>query len=297
MIKSKQVSQPVDVAAMNSARMQKLWRALSQSVQHIVLIVLLFLSLFPLIFMVYTSFKTQQQFRLNFWFPTWPLRLENYTLAWNFINGYLFNTVMVTVAIVAGVLLFGSLSAYAFARHRFPGRDLFFYAIISLMMIPGILTLVPAFVLVKDLGLLNTRTVLILPAIASGQVFAIFILTTFLRAQPEELFEAARIDGAGDFQCYRHIALPLSVDVMATLAIVNIIASWNSFIWPLITVNDNALKVISIGLYHFSRSTVMNPHYGFIFAGYVIATIPLLLLFSLAGRYYVRGITSGALKF
>src|SRR5690606_4313702 len=103
-----------------------------------------------------------------------------------------------------------SLSAYVFARHRFPGSDAVFYAIIALLMIPGVLTLIPLFLLVKDLGLLNTFWALILPYIAGGQAFAIFVLRSFIAGQPEEIFESARIDGAGEFTIYQRIAVPMA---------------------------------------------------------------------------------------
>jgi ABC-type glycerol-3-phosphate transport system permease component len=165
------------------------------------------------------------------------------------------------------------------------------------MMIPGILTFVPSFMLVKSLHLLNTRAVLVLPAIASGQVLSIFILTTFMQAMPEELFEAARIDGARILQSFRYIALPMSRDVLFTIGIIIIINNWNSFLWPLITVNSERLKVISVGLRRFAGGFFLSPQYGPMFAGYVLASLPLFILFLASGRYYIRGITSGALKF
>jgi len=147
---------------------------------------------------------------------------------------------------------------------------------------------------VKDLGLLNTRWALILPYISGGQVFGIFLLRSFFAALPEELFEAARIDGAGDITLLVRLTLPLSWSIVATLAIFNVLGTWNDIIWPTVTVTDDNLKTIVTGLYAFS--TQYGTLYGPLMAVYALASLPLLLLFIVASRYFVAGLTSGALK-
>ncbi len=265
-------------------------------ISHLLLVVLVILTLFPYLFMAVTSLKDSHQLSHSFWLPQLPFHLENYPNAWAQIGNYIYNTVLVTVLAVAGVLAVSSMSAFVLGRFRFPGKNILYFMIIGLMMIPGILTLVPSFMLVKTLHLLNTRAVLVLPAISGGQILGIFILTTFMRGIPEELFEAARMDGAKTHQSFYHIALPMSRDIMVTIAIIITINSWNSYLWPLITVTDNRLKVIAIGLQRFSGTFFLSPQYGPMFAGYVLATVPLFLLFVVSGRYYIKGITSGALK-
>ncbi|MCB0096408.1 MAG: carbohydrate ABC transporter permease, partial [Caldilineaceae bacterium] len=170
---------------------------------HVVLIILGIITFYPLIFTLFTSFKDNSQFYSTFWGPAWPLHWGNYADAWRQLYPVLINTVFVGLVSAFGTIFLASLSAYVFARHRFPGHDLLFYAIIALLMIPGVLTLIPLFLLVKDLGLLNTYWVLILPYIAGGQAFAIFVLRSFIASQPEEIFESARIDGANEFTIYQ----------------------------------------------------------------------------------------------
>jgi multiple sugar transport system permease protein/raffinose/stachyose/melibiose transport system permease protein len=192
------------------------------------------------------------------------------------------------------VLAFSSFPAYVFARFRFPLKELLYYLIISLLMIPPVLTLVPQYVLISDLGLLNSRLALILPYIAGGQVFGIFLLRSFYASQPQELFEAAQIDGAGDLLTFWHIALPLARPILGTLAVLNVVGTWNDIVWPTIVFSDQSLQNLSVGLTVFESE--YNTNWGPLFAGYVIAALPLLLLFALVSRWFVEGLSSGALK-
>jgi len=188
------------------------------------------------------------------------------------------------------------MAAYAFARHRFPGSQLLFYAILALLMIPGVLTLIPQFLLVKRLGLLNTYWALILPYIAGGQAFGIFVLRSFFASQPEELFESARLDGASEFAIYWHIALPLARPILATLMVLSLLSTWNDLIWPLVTIGRPELWTISQALVSFSGRLATQQQYGPMFAGYIIASIPLLILFMFTARLFIQGLASGAVK-
>jgi len=161
-------------------------------------------------------------------------------------------------------------------------------------MVPYILTLVPSYILVRNLGLLNTRWVLILPYIATGQAFAVLVLRTFFVSLPNSLFEAAVIDGASGFQLYCKVALPLSKPILATIAIKDILWIWNDFLWPLITIKEDSLRVITSGIYKFSGDYVTN--YGFMFSGYTIVSIPMFILFIFTARHFVRGFSAGAMK-
>jgi ABC-type glycerol-3-phosphate transport system permease component len=163
------------------------------------------------------------------------------------------------------------------------------------MMIPGVLTLVPSFLWVKKLGLLNSHWVLILPYMAGGQVFAIFLFKSFFDGLPSELFESARMDGAGHFTLYWNMVLPLSKSVIAVVGIVNILGTWNNFLWPFITNSDAKYHVISSGLYLMHQSNVAS-NFATMFAAYVLASIPLLVLFLYATKPFMQGVTSGAFK-
>lgn len=261
---------------------------------HLILIVAVALTFYPFVFLIITSFKTNDQFYHVFWGVTTPLHWENYLHAWQAIDKYILNSVIVALFSVTGVLTVASLTAYAFARHKFPGSTFLFYAIIALMMIPGVLTLISSFMWIKDLHLINTRLALILPYIAGGQVFAIFILRSFMASIPEELFEAGRIDGASEFGMFRMIAIPLSKPILGTVAIMNLLGVWNDYVWPLIVLSDDSKRTLTIGLAFFQGTFYTS--YGTLMAGYIIACLPLLILFFFAMRYFVEGLTSGALK-
>jgi multiple sugar transport system permease protein/raffinose/stachyose/melibiose transport system permease protein len=263
---------------------------------HLVLAVVAVLTFYPFLFMVFTSFKTSPQFIHDFWGLPWPLTVANYRDAWTRIAVYLVNSIIVSGVSMVGVLILASISGFVFARFNFPGRELFFFAILGLLMIPGVLTLVPAFLLVKSFGLLNTYGALILPYIAGGQIFAIFILRSFIASLPEEMFEAARLDGASTWQAFRHIAIPLSKPILVTIAIMNILGTWNDYIWPLVTTPDGKLWTISVGIVTFSNSFRGLESWGPMFAGYVIASIPLIVIFLFSMRYFIAGLTSGAIK-
>ena len=263
---------------------------------HIILICVEVLTLFPFFFMVMTSFKATPDFQHNFWgLPQW-IQLSNYSDAWTRIKNYVGNSLLVSITSAAGVLFIGSVSAFVFARFRFPGREALFLVLLALLMITGILTLVPAFLLVKSLGLMNTYGALILPYIAGGQIFAIFVMRSFFASLPEELFESARIDGANTFQLYSGICIPLSKPILVTIAIMNILGTWNDYIWPLVTIPDGRRWTISVGIVSFGSSYIGTESWGPMYAGYVLASLPLIILFMFTMRYFIAGLTSGAIK-
>lgn len=263
---------------------------------HLVLGVVAILTFYPFVFMVITSFKTSPQFLHDFWGVSWPPTLANYRDAWSRISLYMGNSILVSSVSMVGVLFLASISGFVFARYNFPGRELFFFAILGLLMIPGVLTLVPAFLLVKNLGLMNSYGALIFPYIAGGQIFAIFILRSFIASLPEELFEAARLDGAATLQAFRHIVIPLSKPILVTIAVMNVLATWNDYIWPLVTISDSKLWTISVGIVTFGSSFRGLESWGPMFAGFVIASIPMVVLFMFTMRYFIAGLTSGAIK-
>lgn len=260
----------------------------------LVLTIMCSLSLLPLIMAFFISFKTIPQFARVPFLPTFPLHWQNYLSAWEIVRMFLFNSVFTSGLTVIGVLLLGSLAAYSFAILRYPGREILFYLVLALMMIPSTLTLIPSFVLVRDLGLVNTRWALILPWIASGQVFAIFILRTYLQGLPHELFDAARIDGASEWQGYYKIALPMSKSMLGVAAILNILGTWNNLIWPALTISQLERQTLTPGLWSYQIENFTR--YGFLMAGLLIGSVPLLILFFFTSRWFVEGLTSGAIK-
>lgn len=227
----------------------------------------------------------------------WTQLTRGFTHSWSQFRPYMINSLFVSIVTAVGVIVIGSVSAYVFSRYRFPGHKLLFLAILSFMMIPGVLTLVPSFLWVKQLGLINSYSVMILPYITGGQIIAIFLFKGFFDGLPQELFESARLDGAGHFAQYWHIVLPLSKQIVSVVAVVNILSTWNNFLWPLITNPDAKFAVVSTGLFLLnSTQTAGGGDRSVLFAAYILASIPLLILFVYATKPFMAGVTSGAFK-
>jgi ABC-type glycerol-3-phosphate transport system permease component len=262
-----------------------------QVVVGTVLSFFVFVGLFPFLFMFAASFKTNREFYDSYWVPTWPLQWGNYGSAWRQIQPYFVTTLIVAAISIGGILLLACTSAFVFARYDFVGRKALFGLIACLLMVPGISSLIPLFVFSRNLGVLNTRIVLVFPHIAGGTVLATILIKTFVEGIPQELFDAARVDGAGGVRMFCYMMLPLSLPVIGTVALLTVIGVWNDFFWPLLTVSDNNLRTISVGLSFFQGQNVTN--WGPLFAGYTLASVPLLLLFTFLSRYFLAGIQGG----
>jgi len=272
----------------------KFWRRIQWKI-HLTLLVLLVLTFYPVVLLLLFSVKNNTQFYTERFTLSFPFYWGNFVAAWaSGIAVYMGNSALYALVAVVLTLVAASLSAYAFARMRFIGKELLFYLILGLLMIPGVLTLVPSFVLMLEFKLLNTRWALWLPYAAGGQAFAIFVLRTFFAGLPEELFESARIDGASEFTVLRRITLPLSKPILGTLALLQIYGIWNDLVWPLTVITKPELKTVMVGLLGFTSQ--FNTDYGPLYAGYVIASLPLILLFALTSGLFVQGLTSGAIK-
>ena len=277
---------------------------------HAALGVLAFLTFAPFLFTIVTSFKTVPQYYHNFWLPAYPPHFENYTLAVTILGRFVLNSIIVSGISCLLVLLLSTVSGYLFARLDFPGRKILFASIVALLLVPGVLTLIPAFLVAKNLpyfwrnaadshGILNTYWVLILPYASSGQVLGIFILRNFFGSLPQDLFDAARIDGAHEMSALWNVGVPLSMPVLGSVAIVTLLATWNNFIWPLVTVTDERYMVMTNGLSLFvSQVSTLGAQiqYGVLFAGFTVASLPLILVFLIFTRTFLRGMTAGALK-
>lgn len=268
---------------------------IKESLKHLVLIFLIVSTFLPIIFLIITSFKNSDQYIHNFWMPVFPLHLENYLDAFELVGRYITNSIVVSGVTLIFVLFLSSLTGFIFARYKFWGKEKLYFLIIILLMIPWILTLIPNFLIVRDLGILNTRWAIILPWIAGGQVFGIFVFRNYYSSLPEALFEAARIDGASDFQIYYKIAIPLSYPVLIAVGILNLVGTWNDIIWPLITVSDESVKPLSVGLISIQNTQYQD--FGVLFSAFIISSIPLAIVFAFCMKYYIRGLTSGALKY
>jgi len=249
---------------------------------------------YPFVSLLIASVKDMDQFIRSPWTITIPLHFENYIGAWLAVRSYVLNSFIASGCSVIGVLILSAFTGYVFARYKFAGREILYLLILGLLMIPGVLTLVPSFMLIKDLGLRNTRLALIIPYISGGQVFGIFLLRSFFASLPEELFESARIDGGSDWQIFTRVGVPLCKAILGTLAIINVLGTWNDLIWPLVTLSDPKLWTIPLGLMGFR--TQYYTVWGVLFSGYLIAAVPLLIVFVFTSKLFVEGLTAGALK-
>ena len=267
-----------------------------QIVSHAILVVLVLISLYPFAFMLITSVKNIDQFYHSYFEPTLPFHFENYAEAWSQVSQYMVNSVSVTAISVVLVLVFASLAGYVFARYRFPGSEIIFTLVLLVMMVPNILSMLPVFVTLRNLRLLDTHLALVIVYVSQGQVLGVYIFRNFFVSVQDELLDAAEIDGCGDLRTLWHVILPLSKPIIFTVAVMSTLAFWNEYIWPLIVLSTQSLWTITLGLVVFESRYAGMAAWGPLFSGYVIASIPLILLFAFAMKYFVAGLTAGAVK-
>ena len=268
----------------------------SQGLLHATLGMLALISLFPLVVMVMMAAKDPAQLYARFWSLPSPIRWDNFSFGFVVSMKYVLNSVGVSLAVCVGTLLAGMLTAYAFSVLRFRGQHLLYTAVIALMMVPGILMLVPLFLTTRELGLMNSYWGLILPQIAGSLPMAVFLFRNFFEEVPHALFDTARIDGAREWQVLAHIVVPLSLPIVSTVAIINVLGSWNSYIWPLLVVRDEALRTIPLGLAFAETEYYLRLDPGKSMATFAMASIPMVVCFMFAMKTFIKGMASGAIK-
>ncbi|MFH0772109.1 MAG: carbohydrate ABC transporter permease [Candidatus Omnitrophota bacterium] len=249
----------------------------------------------PFVWMIITSFKPLEEISTyppSFFIrkPTVAAYIELFKMVP--MARYFFNSLVVTLTITLTNLFFCSLAGYAFAKHRFFGRDKIFLFLIGSMMIPWQINLIPSFVIVKKFGWLNSYPGLIVPAMSSA--FGIFLMRQFIMAIPDDLIDAAKIDGCSEFTIYRLVILPLIKPALASLAIFTFMGQWNNFVWPLVIVYSSKMRTVPLAL------SVLNGQFGdnfaMVMAGAVVATLPVLIVFIAFQKYFIKGITLTGLK-
>ncbi len=262
---------------------------------YAILVVGCLFAVFPYLITVLTAFKGPGElFSTLPWQPTWPPSLDAFGRLFDSgFGNYLLNTVLITIVIVAGQLIFGTLAAYAFARIPFPGRDVLFWVYLSTMMVPAVVTMIPLYLMMQRLGLIDTWAGLALPTVF-GTPYAIFLLRQFFRTIPTDLEDAARIDGAGLIRTLVSIILPLSKPILVTVTTLAVVGSWNSFLWPLIITSSQDKRLLSVGIALFKGEIGVD--YNAIMAGSLIALAPLLILFIFFQRFIVRSVAVTGLK-
>ncbi len=264
-------------------------RSFAQVLIYVVVFLVAFVYLFPILWQVSTSLKhLDEVFRGFSLIPETPM-WENYKIAWSNFNvgKYLLNTVIVACAVTLGQVISCSMAGYAFARLDFPGRDAVFYLYLGTMMIPSTVTLIPAYILVLELGLVDSLLGLILPFVF-GNAFGTFLVRQYLMTIPNDLEDAAKIDGAGYFTIWTKIMLPMSKPALATMAVMTLVSQWNSLIWPLIVIQSDKWKVLSVGLAAFRLYRTIQ--WNTMMAAVVMATLPMIIILFLAQRFFIQGI-------
>jgi ABC-type glycerol-3-phosphate transport system permease component len=220
--------------------------------------------------------------------------MDNYVIAWNVLKRSLLNSFVMTLVVVVISIGISALSAYVFALFQFPGRDLLFWSFLSVLFIPGILTFATRYQVVEALGMVDTYAVQVLPYIAISQIFQIVVLRSFFAGLPLEVIESAQVDGAGIWRVFLQIVLPMSRPILATLAVMRAMGFWDEWLWPMVTVFKWELRPMALQIFYLTSD--IGPHVGRQMAGYVLASIPLLILFTVASKQFVKGLTSGAIK-
>jgi multiple sugar transport system permease protein len=203
------------------------------------------------------------------------------------------NSVIVVGATTVGYLFFSSLTGYAFAKGRFPGRNILFIAFLVTLLVPFEMRMIPLYSLMRDLHLNNTLAALIVPFLVGG--FGTFLMRQYITTIPDDLVDAARLDGAGEFAIYRHVILPLCGPVLAALAVINIIWRWNDVVWPLLAVSDRSNYTVTLGLAFAARGS-QGIYVGVALATAVLAVLPVVVIYIILQRHIVRGITLTGIK-
>jgi len=208
------------------------------------------------------------------------------------IQRYIWNSLYVSATVTIANLFFCSLAGYAFAKHRFWGRDKIFFILLGSLMIPWQVNIVSGFILMRKLAWINSYNALIVPLMAG--VFGIFLCRQYIMSIPDDLIDAAKIDGCGEFTIYRLIILPMIKPVLATLAILTFLQQWNSFIWPLIVINSSQMRTLPLALSVLNGQ--FNTRLAVIMAGAVVATVPMLIVFLAFQKYFIKGVTMKGFK-
>jgi multiple sugar transport system permease protein len=252
-------------------------------------------TLFPLFWMVSTSLMPPGE---STTFP--PPLLPSHATLGNYrelfahagLGRYLANSVLLATAATLVSLVFNVSAGYAFAKLRFAGRERIFKVLLGALVIPGQVAMVPLFLLLKHMGLVNSYGGVIVPAMAS--IFGIFLVRQYALSIPNELLEAARIDGASEFRIFRVVVVPLLKPIIVTLAVFTLLATWNDFMWPLIVLTDKDLYTLPVALASLSREHVQDDE--MMMAGSVVTILPVLAVFLLLQRYYLQGLMIGGVK-
>ncbi len=261
------------------------------------------ISSYPFMWMVSSSLKSNREVYRNKSLIPNELRIDVLVDSWEQLEffKYSLNSALISIATVVGIILIYSMAGYGFAKTEFWGRDKIFLGFLAVLLVPGVAVLIPLVQLVRAMGLtgrdatqFSTYMALILPMVNGAGPFAIFFFRNFFRSLPNELKDAARVDGCTEWGCYFRIYLPLSTPVIATVGILNFISSWNAYILPSVVINNDEWFTLPLKLRDLDLQAVIQ--WNVRMAGSLIMVLPIVILFILLQRYYIRGLTAGAMK-
>lgn len=265
---------------------------------RIILIALVAMTFFPFVMMINMSLKKTLDVKLHF--LEWPapneIYWQNFEKAFDFVFQPIVNSLIVCGISLVLILIMVSMTGYAFGRLKFAGKNIFFVMVLAVMMIPYTMLLVPNYTIIRNMDLLNTKWSLIVPYIAGQQMFGIVLSKTFFESLPQEMFEAAKIDGSSEFQTYTRIALPLSVPTLITVGVTCTISMYNDYIWPaLVLTKGDKIKTFCQIVFN-NAAGKGTSDYGMTTAAFIIGTLPLLIITLSCLKYYLAGMLDGAVK-
>lgn len=268
---------------------------LARAIVNGLLIALAVLSLAPLLWMLAVSLMQPGE-AAAFPPPLWPAdpTLHNYRELFSRMGmgRYLLNSFLVSTLVTVIAVLLNTLAGYAFAKLAFAGRETVFRLLLAALVIPAQVSMMPLFLMLKQMGLINTYAGAVVPGMAG--IFGIFLVRQYARSIPDELLEAPRIDGAGELRIFFQIVLPALRPILVTLAMFSFLGAWNDFMWPLIVLSDEHLQTLPVALASLSREHVQDNE--MMMAGSVVTVVPVLLLFLVLQRYYLQGLLVGSVK-
>jgi ABC-type glycerol-3-phosphate transport system permease component len=273
-------------------------RRLGHAALHLLVIVLCLLTIFPLLWMLSTAFKPQTEvFRPGIslipiapTFGNFPEAFRVFPIGWWF-----YNSTVIAIAITLGKLAVSLPAAYAFTRLDFPGRRLCFSLVLGTMIVPFVVTVIPSYIIVAKLDWLNSRQGVIVPSIAHT-AFSVFLLRQYILTLPQELFDAAKIDGAGPWTILWRIVVPNVRPAIAVVTILAFLAAWNQYIWPLLILNEMDTKTLAVGMQFFARNSDSTQLWGAMMATATLATIPPLVLYAVAQKRIISTFVTSGIK-
>ena len=271
-------------------------RKISKIVSYALILLLAAISLLPILWMISTAFKSKGMAfaKPPVWIPN-PVTLDNFIRVYKTVPflKYFMNSVFVTISVVIGQLALGLPAAYGFSRLRFKGRDTLFILLLSGLMIPQIVQMIPQYLLIQKLHWIDTYSAVIIPQVFSN-VLGIFLLRQFLMEIPKDFEEAAKIDGAGILQVFFSIMIPQVKPIMATVGVMSFLKAWNNFLWPLVVINSPDKHVLTVGLQVLQGQFISD--WSGIMAGATITLLPMLLVYLFAQKYFVQSIYLSGIK-